>query len=129
MWIMHVRVCNITYLNDCSPVQTSGISGNFCRNSWNLKIIGYTPSYCSELSFQFVEMLIRNLKEALKTGEYDNAKLIVSAGFFTNICKKLKIMWLPWMNLIEVKKKLESFLPKKNFRSWQGQQPWSLIKI
>lgn len=28
--------------------------------------------------FQFVEMLVRNLKEALKTGEYDNAKLIVS---------------------------------------------------
>lgn len=26
---------------------------------------------------EFVEMLIRNLKEALKTGEYDNAKLIV----------------------------------------------------
>lgn len=113
MWIMHVRVCNITYLNDCSPVQTSGISGNFCRNSWNLKIIGYTPSYCSELSFQFVEMLIRNLKEALKTGEYDNAKLIVSAGFFTNICKKLKIMWLPWMNLIEVNKTWELSSQKK----------------
>lgn len=35
-------------------------------------------------------MLIRNLKESLKTGEYDNAKLIVSTVFFTNICKKLK---------------------------------------
>lgn len=35
-------------------------------------------------------MLIRNLKESLKTGEYDNAKLIVSTVFFTKICKKLK---------------------------------------
>lgn len=55
----------------------------FCRNSWNLKIIGYTPSYYCSYSFQFVEMLIRNLKESLKTGEYDNAKLIVSTGFFS----------------------------------------------
>lgn len=27
---------------------------------------------------QFVEMLVRNLKEALKTGEYENARIMVS---------------------------------------------------
>ena len=34
------------------------------------------PSYV--FVFQFTELLVRHLKEALKTGEFDNALLIVS---------------------------------------------------
>lgn len=53
--------------------------------------VGYILLYYCSYFFQFVEMLIRNLKEFLKIGEYDNVKLIVSIGFFfIKICKQLK---------------------------------------
>ena len=51
------------------------------------------------LFLQFVELLVRNLKEALKTNEFENARLMVCVHF-NLLCHSFRRSSLPaWMYL------------------------------